>query len=309
MKFPLSLGGLFPLLLSQCTTCPADFRAVQAPAPILRAAQVNELSDCQVRHYGTTLLAHAPDLAVAEALLARGALPNGKIIENQTVHEGTALLYTRDNATIIALSRAGADVNRLSGSERHTPLCNAAAEGDLSRLNTLLAIGADPNRMDSRAASPLYLAAQSRHAGACQQLLRRGANPDIGSMEEGASPLIGALRSGAPQGTLGAIVTELLTAGANPQLADATGRTPLHYAPAELVPTLTAAGASVHARDLEGRTPLFYCTTPAQAEALLNAGADINATDYRGHTPFDIVSSPQVKSFLLVRGANSGHPI
>ena len=308
MRFPLSLGGLFPLLLSQCN-CPADFQAVQPPAPILSVAQVSELSDCQIRHYGTTLLAHAPGQDVAEALLARGAQPNGKIIENQTVYEGTALLYTRDSATITTLARAGADVNQLSGPERHTALCDAAAEGDLNRLNALLTVGADPNRMDSRASSPLYLAVLSRNPLACRQLLRRGAHPDIGNMTDGASPLIGALRSNMPQGTLAAIVTDLLTAGADPQLADASGRTPLHYTPAELIPTLTAAGASVHARDLEGRTPLFYCTTPAQAEALLNAGADINATDYRGHTPFDIVSSPQVKSFLLVRGANSGHPI
>ena len=65
------------------------------------------------------------------------------------------------------------------------------------------------------------------------------------------------MRTSAP-----AVVKALLAAGANPDVRDNRGRTPLHYAVAKdgvilaVVEALLDAGADPAAKDSEGKTPL-----------------------------------------------------
>jgi ankyrin repeat protein len=91
----------------------------------------------------------------------------------------------------------------------------------------------------------------------------------------------------------------LLDHGANPNLADANGFTPLHFAVThkrgeEIVPVLLKAGADVHVRNSEQITPLMllkfvfiefkeYERGQRLLEMLTLAGADINAQDSRGY--------------------------
>ena len=90
----------------------------------------------------------------------------------------------------------------------------------------------------------------------------------------------------------------LLDHGANPNLADPDGFTPLHFAVTnehgeEIVPVLLKAGADVHARNSENMTPLMilkfvfiefkeYARGQRLLEMLIRAGADINAQDSHG---------------------------
>jgi hypothetical protein len=91
----------------------------------------------------------------------------------------------------------------------------------------------------------------------------------------------------------------LLDQGANPNLADTDGFTPLHFAVThghaeEIVPVLLLAGADVHARNVENMTPLMllkfvfiefkeYGRGQRLLEMLTRAGADINAQDAHGY--------------------------
>ena len=302
MKYLLPIGAMLPLCLSHCT-CPDDYRQVPQPHATT-VAQVQALSDCQIHHYGTTLLADAPGPEVARALLERGAQPVGKIIRNGRVETGSAVALT-DNARVMrVLLDAGADANVGSGSTHLNALCSAAATGNTQAVSLLLGSGADPNRVDSRGESPLYLAATNMHLDACNLLLTHGAPPDYGRTADGESPLMGVLKSAAANEQKIPLVQTLLAGGANPLLADADGNTPLHFAPAELIPTLLAAGGNVGARNYQGRTPLFYSNDLQQAKELIEAGADINATDYHGNKPFDVITNAQVKAYLLTRSAS-----
>jgi ankyrin repeat protein len=70
-----------------------------------------------------------------------------------------------------------------------------------------------------------------------------------------------------------------LDLGANPRLRDATGRTPIFYAPVELYSFLQH-GEDLEGRDQNGMTP-FLAADAEGALALLKLGADAQATDSR----------------------------
>lgn len=300
-----------PLLVAACS-CPTDFREVPVPH-VPNASQASELSNCQVQHYGATLLGQANDAATAKALLEAGAVPQGNLIINGKQYRGTSLWLASAPAVVQALLAAGADANMASGPDRETPLCAAIRNGQAGKAKALLQAGADPNMIDSKGEPPLFLAAGKLDGDLCRALLSHGARPDAGRTADGATPLINALSQGGGAESAAAAKCEvariLLSGGANASLADAEGDTPLHFAPAALIPELQAAGASIHARNIKGRTPLFSGGSIPRTEALLRSGADINAQDYQGNTPFDTVSDASIKSYLLVKGGRSGQAL
>lgn len=84
----------------------------------------------------------------------------------------------------------------------------------------------------------------------------------------------------------------LLDSGANANLRDRDGRTPLHWAANRggigLVKLLLDSGADVNARDNDKLTPLHAAARKDRREAaklLLERGADLNAKDKSGKTP------------------------
>ncbi len=280
MRYLLPIGALLPLVLSHCV-CPSDFREVEKPQ-VKTVADVEKLSDCQIQHYGTTLLATNGSPAITRALLERGAKPTGKLIYNGKAENGTALAHVNDDRVLDLLLAAGMSANAPVNAEQQPPLCNVTLRGSNHLLPSLLAAGANPNSADSQGRTPLYIAATLGNAPACQLLLGHGALPDFSATEDGATPLLACLKSNE------------------------------HHSSKdkeEVVQILLAAGANVNARDAQGRTPLFYCTTPALAETLLNAGAELNTRDNMGETAFDVINQAPVKSYLLVRGASSSRSL
>ncbi|MFI8960398.1 ankyrin repeat domain-containing protein [Streptomyces sp. NPDC053495] len=87
---------------------------------------------------------------------------------------------------------------------------------------------------------------------------------------------------------------EALAGGADPDLADKAGMTPLHFAAqsqsAPAAELLLAAGATVDARARNGNTALFdavfnYRGDPATLQVLLAAGADPERQNVKGVSP------------------------
>lgn len=267
----MKLLYLSVLSLVSCS-CPVSFREVPVPS-VHTEADVRRVSDCQMQHYGTTLLAQAPDVFVARALMERGAQPNGTLIIKHQAQHGTAVWFNPNDEVVEYMLQHGADPNCLCGSDQVSPLCQAIREGKPKRVSLLLRYGADANRVDAAGAPPLVCLMRQNRLG----------------KEARCS-----------------IMRDLLQHGALASLADQRGTTPLHLADVPMQTLLLQAGAQVDARDHLGRTPLFYASSPQAAQGLLQAGADRMAKDRDGRTAFDVASSAQVKSYLLIHGCRSG---
>lgn len=111
-------------------------------------------------------------------------------------------------------------------------------------------------------------------------------------------------------------VKRLVEAGADVNVQDENGNTPLKYASAEPRPavlrTLIELGASPHMADRRGFTPIhcvaghgFYEEAIEMAEILIAAGADVNArSQVHGFVPMHEVRTVRMIDFLLQHGAD-----
>jgi len=112
----------------------------------------------------------AGEREIVELLLTKGAALNVGDIRG-----GTALWYAKErgNKEIVGLLRS-------HGAEEQAPaisLHEAARDGDLERVKSLVSKGADVNAMDNRlAGTPLHLAAYYAHPDVVQFLISKGAN-------------------------------------------------------------------------------------------------------------------------------------
>jgi ankyrin repeat protein len=111
-------------------------------------------------------------------------------------------------------------------------------------------------------------------------------------------------------------VKRLVEAGADVNVLDENGNTPLKYASAEPHPqvlrALIALGASPHISDRRGFTPIhcvaghgFYEEAIEMAEILIAAGADVNVrSKVHGFVPLHEARTVEMIDFLLVHGAD-----
>ena len=137
------------------------------------------------------------------------------------------------------------------------PLINAAQQGDVSAVESLLKQGADPNAAAGDGMTALHWAAERGHQKVIELLISSGAALDTKTRIGKYTPLHLASRGGH-----GGVTRLLLKAGSNPNATTTTsGVTPLHLAAAAI------GGADAVA-------------------ALLEHGADTNATEVSsGQTP------------------------
>jgi tetratricopeptide (TPR) repeat protein/ankyrin repeat protein len=142
------------------------------------------------------------------------------------------------------------------------------ATGDAGALIEAVAGKPHVARMRDEAGWALVHWAAACGSEACvRALLAAGADKDVGD-HQGATPLAFAARRGHA-----ACALALLEAGADANAGDVAGRTPLHWACAadgscELVAALLRGDADANARDRGGQTPLHWAAKLANAAAV-----------------------------------------
>ena len=120
------------------------------------------------------------------------------------------------------LERVDADAPGSAGS---TLLLAAIASGQLASVEALLQGGADPNRPGPRGDTAVHAAAFSGKPELLRLVLEHGGDVDARNPQTGTTPLVQALLS--PRADQYRV---LLDAGADPDIADRNGDTPLHVA-------------------------------------------------------------------------------
>ncbi len=129
-------------------------------------------------------------------------------------------------------------------------LMDAARNGDVASVRSLLAEGADPSAAQGDGMTALHWAAERGHAQVAELLLSAGATVEAKTRIGDYTPLHLAGRSGR-----GPITSALLDAGADPHATTTnSGVTPLHLAAAAVdgagaLTVLLARGAAVDARE------------------------------------------------------------
>jgi len=177
-----------------------------------------------------------------------------------------------------------------------------AAEGDLSRLGSMLDCGIDVDVTDVMRRTALHRAADAGQQEAVELLVQRGAALEAKDFV-GKTPLHAAAGKGHVD-----VVDRLLDLGAEIQARAERGDTPLHdaamWAKPDAVRLLVSRGADVNARGVNDATPLIYAAAcmPAwhhrpfldqcdeEVRVLLENGAEVNAQGIAGGTPLQIAS-------------------
>ncbi|MDP1683830.1 ankyrin repeat domain-containing protein [Hydrogenophaga sp.] len=176
---------------------------------------------------GLHAAAHKGDAAKIARLVTGGAAVNATDAHGRTpLHVAT---FARQRDAIAALVKAGADINRLEN-DRYDAVTIASVADDEDTLRVLLQLGASAKQTTSRYdGTALIAAAHLGHDGVVRQLIAAGAPLDhVNNLHWTAAIEAVVLGDGGPrhQATLKAMID----AGANLQLADRHGQTPLALA-------------------------------------------------------------------------------
>ncbi|MBI3929117.1 MAG: ankyrin repeat domain-containing protein [Armatimonadetes bacterium] len=216
----------------------------------------------------------------------------------------------------LALEQERADRNALADYREilrgRTPLMAAAMEGDVPGAGRLLQRGADIDESNPEGWTALMFAAAHGQGAAVVELLARGASIHprdrrgrtalVLSAEAGVAEVLRLLPStpeqrqeallAALRGDRTESAKALLELGADPDLLDEEGRTPLMTCrqPA-LLQLLVLAGAQLDHQDRRGRTALMHAAASGEAavvDLLLQSGADPHFADFSGETPLSL---------------------
>ena len=207
-------------------------------------AQVAPSAAEAAAYTGLHMAAHKGDMAKVQRLLASGAALNATDGYGRTPLHVAA--FARQREVIRALAKAGADLNLLER-DRYDAVTIASVADDEETLKVLLQLGASAKQTTSRYdGTALIAAAHLGHDGVVRQLIAAGAPLDhVNNLHWTA--VIESIVLGDGGARHQATLKALIDAGANLQLADRSGQTPLALAKARgysaMVSLLEKAGA------------------------------------------------------------------
>jgi len=272
----------------------AATRSVQM-RPLMLAAQPPRKSDLRfriralsqasaqgVRKTPVKLMLALPLLALALALITPRV--GAASLFGSTLYDA---VISGDTTRVESLIAQGADVNHIYPGDG-TALIAAARRGDVQMAEMLLQAGAHPNLMTRRSGAPLQVAARANSLEMVRLLVDAGAAVDRVAPRNGTA-LINAARGGHMQ-----IAVYLLDAGADPN----------GYAYADETPLINAArGGHID-----------------MAEMLVRSGADVSLTvqtpphdpggPYRSAlSEAERVGQTEMVSWLQARGARHAPPV
>lgn len=166
------------------------------------------------------------------------------------------------SAVLFALYRGREDIARrlLAARSRSADVFEAAALGEVEALAA--ALGEDPEARDRHAGdgfTPLTFASFFGRLEAVVLLLEKGADPDLAAANPSrVRPLHSAVAQRDPD-TVWAVAAALLDAGADPNVEQEGGWTPLHAAALhgdlDLIELLLRHGADPGSTSVDGKTP------------------------------------------------------
>jgi uncharacterized protein len=207
-------------------------------------AQVAPSAEQSARYTGLHAAAQRGDLAALQKAVSANADVNARDPQGRTPLHVAAFAKRRD--AIRALAKAGADLGALEN-DRYDAVTIASVANDEETLRLLLSLGASAKLTTSRYdGTALIAAAHLGHDGVVRQLIAAGAPLDhVNNLHWTA--LIESIVLGDGGRRHVECLRALLKAGANTQLSDREGRTPLALAQSrgfgEMVRILQQAGA------------------------------------------------------------------
>jgi ankyrin repeat protein len=275
------------------------------------------------------------DLQQAEALLAAGVSPDGRVKVRENNYEAVKLCPSPFLMHALRLGRTEILKLLLKASQaKDTDRNYSSSLGDERYvIEMLMAASGDVNTKTENGTTPLMIAARGGRVDLVRFLLENGAQIDARNVPKETALIAAANRLGDRDGNFPVIeplhtdkdkvVEVLVAAGADINASDVNGDTPLilasRYGRIEVVRFLIGSGAELNLRNRSGETALltavgrlgYYVTNETDngkiIELLIDAGADVNARDQGGNTPLIIAANAGIVShvrLLLERGAD-----
>ena len=210
--------------------------AMLAAAWVGAHAQVPPSASERAAYTGLFAAALAGDAVAARAQVAAGAKVDARDDRGRTPFHVAA--HARKHDAMRALVAAGADPNALEG-DRYDAVTIAAVADDVATLKVALALGNRATNVTSRYdGTALIAAAHLGHDEVVRELIRAGAPLDhVNNLGWTALVESIVLGNGGPRHV--ATLKALVDAGANVNLADRSGTTPLALAKARGYATMT----------------------------------------------------------------------
>jgi ankyrin repeat protein len=246
-------------------------------------------------------------LDVLVDLLAAGADVNALDATNKTPLHLAAILS--QTAIVQALiNTPGINLNATSIPDMMTPLHFAVYARDKTKVDMLLAAGANPNAPNIDKETPLHIAAKKNLPQIIQTLLNAQANPLLQDIDNMTPLHIAARWDSAEAADI------LVKASVSPNVQNRQLKTPLHIGVdndrKKIVQTLLSLKANPNIGDDCRNTPLHFAARfnlTKMAEILLINGAFPDALNHNGRTPLYIAvleGNPIIIGILLDFGAN-----